>query len=117
MNAYRGMDSSAMPKEESDARQMARGRGGVQRRGLTQRHGGPREALGVGRGGAAGGELVALAASLEHLAKVANNPAAKMLADTLDQANAKFLESNKCLCPHSHSVLPRPYYRLKTHII
>jgi isocitrate dehydrogenase len=36
-----------------------------------------------------------LAASLEHLAKVANNQAAKMLADTLDQANAKFLESNK----------------------
>ena len=41
------------------------------------------------------GEFLALAASLEHLAKVANNPAAKMLADTLDQANAKFLESNK----------------------
>jgi isocitrate dehydrogenase len=32
---------------------------------------------------------------LEHLAKVANNHAAKILADTLDQANAKFLESNK----------------------
>ncbi|MGZ8421575.1 MAG: NADP-dependent isocitrate dehydrogenase [Nitrospira sp.] len=41
------------------------------------------------------GEFLALAASLEHLAKVASNPAAKMLADTLDQANAKFLESNK----------------------
>jgi isocitrate dehydrogenase len=41
------------------------------------------------------GEFLALAASLEHLAKVAKNPAAKMLADTLDQANAKFLESNK----------------------
>ncbi len=41
------------------------------------------------------GEFLALAASLEHLAKVANNSAAKMLADTLDQANAKFLESNK----------------------
>ena len=37
----------------------------------------------------------ALAASLEHLAKVGNNPVAKILADTLDQANAKFLESNK----------------------
>jgi isocitrate dehydrogenase len=36
-----------------------------------------------------------LAASLEHLAKVANNATAKVLADTLDQANAKFLESNK----------------------
>lgn len=41
------------------------------------------------------GEFLALAASLEHLAKVANNQAAKILADTLDQANAKFLESNK----------------------
>src|SRR5689334_6218658 len=41
------------------------------------------------------GEFLALAVSLEHLAKVANNQAAKMLADTLDQANAKFLESNK----------------------
>jgi len=41
------------------------------------------------------GEFLALAASLEHLAKVTNNQAAKMLADTLDQANAKFLESNK----------------------
>ncbi|NWF72481.1 MAG: NADP-dependent isocitrate dehydrogenase [Nitrospirae bacterium] len=41
------------------------------------------------------GEFLALAASLEHLAKVGNNQAAKILADTLDQANAKFLESNK----------------------
>ena len=41
------------------------------------------------------GEFLALAASLEHLSKVSNNPAAKILADTLDQANAKFLESNK----------------------
>jgi isocitrate dehydrogenase len=41
------------------------------------------------------GEFLALAASLEHLAKVANNRAAKILADTLDRANAKFLESNK----------------------
>jgi isocitrate dehydrogenase len=41
------------------------------------------------------GEFLALAASLEHLAKVANNQAAKNLADALDQANAKFLESNK----------------------
>ena len=41
------------------------------------------------------GEFLALAASLEHLAKAANNQAAKILADTLDQANAKFLESNK----------------------
>lgn len=41
------------------------------------------------------GEFLALAASLEHLAKVGNNRVAKILADTLDQANAKFLESNK----------------------
>ena len=41
------------------------------------------------------GEFLALAASLEHLAKAGNNPAAKILADTLDEANAKFLESNK----------------------
>ena len=41
------------------------------------------------------GEFLALAASLEHLAKVGSNPVAKILADTLDQANAKFLESNK----------------------
>jgi isocitrate dehydrogenase len=41
------------------------------------------------------GEFLALAASLEHLSKVSNNPAAKILADTLDRANAKFLESNK----------------------
>src|SRR5437879_10550167 len=41
------------------------------------------------------GEFLALGASLEHLAKVANNQAAKNLADALDQANAKFLESNK----------------------
>ncbi len=41
------------------------------------------------------GEFLALAASLEHLAKVSNNPTAKVLEETLDQANAKFLESNK----------------------
>jgi isocitrate dehydrogenase len=41
------------------------------------------------------GEFLALAASLEHLAKISDNKAAKILADTLDRANAKFLESNK----------------------
>ena len=41
------------------------------------------------------GEFLALAASLEHLAKASNNQTAKILADTLDQANAQFLESNK----------------------
>jgi isocitrate dehydrogenase len=41
------------------------------------------------------GEFLAMAAALEHLSKVSNNQVAKILADTLDQANAKFLESNK----------------------
>jgi isocitrate dehydrogenase len=41
------------------------------------------------------GEFLALAASLEHLSKASNNPTAKILADTLDKATAKFLESNK----------------------
>jgi isocitrate dehydrogenase len=41
------------------------------------------------------GEFLALAASLEHLANVTGNKRAKILADTLDQANARFLESDK----------------------
>ena len=41
------------------------------------------------------GEFLALAASLEHLSKASNNATAKILADTLDRATAKFLESNK----------------------
>jgi isocitrate dehydrogenase len=41
------------------------------------------------------GEFLALAASLEHLSKFSNNPTAKVLAETLDRANAKFLESDK----------------------
>jgi isocitrate dehydrogenase len=41
------------------------------------------------------GEFLALAASLEHLAKASNNSSAQILADTLDRANAKFLESNR----------------------
>ena len=41
------------------------------------------------------GEFLELAASLEHLSKVSDNRVAQILADTLDQANAKFLESNK----------------------
>ena len=41
------------------------------------------------------GEFLALAASLEHLSKASDNPSAKILADALDRANAKFLESNK----------------------
>jgi isocitrate dehydrogenase len=41
------------------------------------------------------GEFLALAASLEHLSRIANNPRAQVLADTLDQATAKFLDTDK----------------------
>jgi len=41
------------------------------------------------------GEFLALAASLEHLSKTSNNPKAKLLADTLDRATAKLLDTNK----------------------
>jgi isocitrate dehydrogenase len=41
------------------------------------------------------GEFSALAASLEHLAATFNNPKAQVLAETLDQAIAKFLDNNK----------------------
>lgn len=41
------------------------------------------------------GEFLALQASLEHLARTQNNPKAKILADALDTANAKFLATNK----------------------
>lgn len=41
------------------------------------------------------GEFLALAASFEHLSNVAGNAKAKVLADTLDHATAKFLENNK----------------------
>jgi isocitrate dehydrogenase len=41
------------------------------------------------------GEFLALAVSLEHLAATFKNEKAQLLADTLDQANSKFLENNK----------------------
>ena len=41
------------------------------------------------------GEFLALAASFEHLSIVTKNKRAKLLADTLDQATAKFLDTNK----------------------
>ncbi len=41
------------------------------------------------------GEFLALAASLEHLSQVAGNKGAKVLADTLDQATARFLDNDK----------------------
>jgi isocitrate dehydrogenase len=41
------------------------------------------------------GEFLALAASLEHLAQTTDNRRAQILADTLDQATAKFLDEDK----------------------
>ncbi len=41
------------------------------------------------------GEFLALAVSLEHLSTTTNNPKAKVLAETLDQATSKFLLNNK----------------------
>jgi len=41
------------------------------------------------------GEFLALAASLEHLGTTYNNPKAKVLASTLDQATGQFLDNNK----------------------
>ncbi|HQU83343.1 MAG TPA: NADP-dependent isocitrate dehydrogenase [Pyrinomonadaceae bacterium] len=41
------------------------------------------------------GEFLALQASFEHLANTQNNPKAQILADALDEANAKFLETDK----------------------
>ncbi|MBF23527.1 MAG: isocitrate dehydrogenase (NADP(+)) [Pusillimonas sp.] len=41
------------------------------------------------------GEFLALAASLEHLGNAYNNPRAKLLAETLDQATGKLLDENK----------------------
>ncbi|HTL66353.1 MAG TPA: NADP-dependent isocitrate dehydrogenase [Lacunisphaera sp.] len=41
------------------------------------------------------GEFFALAASLEHLALTQNHAQARVLADTLDAANGKFLENDK----------------------
>ncbi len=41
------------------------------------------------------GEFLALAASLEHMSETTGNEAAKILAETLDLATAKFLEENK----------------------
>ncbi len=41
------------------------------------------------------GEFLALGVSLEHLAMAFNNDKARILAETLDVANAKFLEANK----------------------
>ncbi len=41
------------------------------------------------------GEFLALAASLEHLAQTTGNKGAQVLADTLDEATAKFLDNDK----------------------
>ena len=41
------------------------------------------------------GEFLALGASLDHLAQATGNAKAKVLADALDQANARFLDENR----------------------
>lgn len=41
------------------------------------------------------GEFLALQASLEHLAQTQDNPKAQVLADALDEANTKFLDTDK----------------------
>jgi len=41
------------------------------------------------------GEFLAMAAALEHLAQTTGNARARLLASTLDQANAAFLDHNK----------------------
>jgi isocitrate dehydrogenase len=41
------------------------------------------------------GEFLALQASFEHLAQIQNNKKAQILADALDEANAKFLATDK----------------------
>ncbi len=41
------------------------------------------------------GEFLALAVSLEHLSETFKNPKAKILADTLDEATGKFLETDR----------------------
>ncbi|CAN5580001.1 NADP-dependent isocitrate dehydrogenase [soil metagenome] len=41
------------------------------------------------------GEFLALAVSLEHLSETFHNPKAKVLADTLDEATGKFLDTDK----------------------
>src|SRR3546814_7958177 len=45
------------------------------------------------------GEFLALAASLEHLSETTGNKRAKVLADALDAANAKFLDNDKSPTP------------------
>jgi isocitrate dehydrogenase len=45
------------------------------------------------------GEFLALAVSLEHLSEVSGNRRAKILADTLDKATEKLLETNKSPSP------------------
>src|SRR3990172_695386 len=50
------------------------------------------------------GEFLELAVSLEHLGKTSNNPQAKILADTLDKATAKFLESDKSPAPEGGEI-------------
>ena len=50
------------------------------------------------------GEFLALAVSLEHLSETIGNRRAKVLADALDAATEKFLETNKSPSPKVHEM-------------
>jgi len=50
------------------------------------------------------GEFLALAVSLEHLSEKTGNPRAKILADALDKATEKLLETNKSPSPKVHEL-------------
>src|SRR5262249_49193779 len=50
------------------------------------------------------GEFLALAVSLEHLSETSGNQRAKVLADALDKATEKLLETNKSPSPKVHEL-------------
>jgi isocitrate dehydrogenase len=50
------------------------------------------------------GEFLALAASLEHLAHVADNSTAQILADTLDRATSRILDENRSPSRKVHEI-------------
>ena len=50
------------------------------------------------------GEFLALAESLSHLADATNNPGARILAHTLETANARFLEAGKSPSRKVHEI-------------
>ncbi|MCU0311087.1 MAG: NADP-dependent isocitrate dehydrogenase [Acidimicrobiales bacterium] len=50
------------------------------------------------------GEFLALAASLEHLATVGDNPTARILAETLDRATGRILDENRSPSRRVHEI-------------